>query len=267
MTTIDALQKKLTAFDHTARSSIHKKDPEGALKDAWHRLFSIELNSTSAKSFAKYYREMNSKKTTRRNKLSGGGLLSPATLDYSMTPGSSVAVYGRFPTEMGSDPEVITNLDVYYQNSLSAGCGTENSSLQVPEGMGSNKVGGKRTRKNTRKTYRKKNTAMRKKSMVMRKKSARKTMKRSSRKYRGGNLAESLLTHPYIASAPPNLIQSTMNQVLGGTEPVPFPSHPTDHAWALGARDTSGLINPGIVTTIDSTFPKMATEAPWSSTI
>lgn len=76
----------------------------------------------------------------RRTKKVRGGSLFGAPLSYSMTPGSTVNVYGHFPTEIASSPTAVHDLDVYYRSALTQGCGTEDSSRQVPATMGSNEV-------------------------------------------------------------------------------------------------------------------------------
>jgi len=98
-------------------------DPEIHLQKKWESLFQSKLPLQSAKSFIKYYRNMRSKKQMYR----GGA----APLQYQMTPGLNTTVYGRFPTAVNTDPSSIRDLDVYFSNSLTKGCGTENSSLSI----------------------------------------------------------------------------------------------------------------------------------------
>jgi hypothetical protein len=256
MPTIAHIQQNIKMFDKQARQAVTKSHPEEALQKVWNQLFDTTLSNTSAKSFANYYREMRSKTRTMR-----GG--SPAPLFYSMEPGV-VGVYGNFPTEIATDPASITNLDVFYQNSLTRGCGVENSSLHVPEDMGSNKVGGKRTRTN-RKSRKQARKSYKNKRIRNSRKNARKTLRKSNRKFYGGNLAESLMTHPYISSVPPNMIQQAAASISGATEPVPFPGSPVTHQWQYVSNGTAGIIDPGIVTPIGSDFAKLANHAPWQT--
>jgi hypothetical protein len=151
-----------------------------------------------------------------------------------MTPGSTVNVYGRFPTEIATDPQSIQDLDVFYRSALSRGCGTENSGRVVPEDMGSNKVGGKR---------------------------------KSRRGYRGGaasgpNSLDSIMTsiqdmgsslgnRPYLSTTPPNAIQSTGASWFGSTEPVPFPGSPVEQAWSYKTEQAlTGLDPQAFVTSL-----------------
>jgi hypothetical protein len=257
MPTIAQIQKDLKVFDTQARTALETEKPEDHIQSSWESLFHMPLSNISAKSFTDYYRKMRS--STR--KMSGG----MAPLSYTMTPGT-IGVYGNFPTEISSDPASIQALDVFYQNSLNRGCGTENSSLPVPEDMGSNKVGGAKTRTKSRKVARK---SYKNKRVTKSRKNARKTLRKGARKglrrYKGGNLAESLMMHPYISSAPPNLIQMAAAGVSGATAPVPFPGTPVAHQWQYVSNGTAGLIDPGIVTPIGSDFAKLASPAPWQT--
>lgn len=256
--TIAELRTNLHSFDSAARSAVKATNPETALQSAWKRQFNSELSKASAKSFVKYYRDMRSKSKRASRREQAGGM-APIH-DTGMAPGLSVGVYGNFPFEAATDMKYIEDLDVYFANSLNRGCGVENSSLTVPETMGSNKVGGARKSRKSmaRKSYKKRRTV------------ARKTMRRN-RKYkgnykgRGGNLLESLATHPYISSAPPNLIQQTSAVMSGSTSPVPFPGSPTTHAWGYQSSGISGIINPGVVSSIGDDLTKLASPAPWQT--
>jgi hypothetical protein len=262
--TIAELRTDLRQFDAAARRAATASNPEAAMQTAWKRQFNGELSNASAKSFVKYYRDMRTKsKRASRSRQAGG--MAPIH-DTGMAPGLSVGVYGNFPFEAGTDMKSIQDLDVYFSNSLNRGCGVENSSLTVPETMGSNKVGGARKsrRAAARKSYKKRRTV------------ARKTMRRN-RKYRGrgGNLLDSLsngasylgmvASHPYISSAPPNVIQQASAAMSGSTSPVPFPSAPTTHAWGYQSAGISGIINPGVVSSINADLTKLASPAPWQT--
>ena len=253
MPSIAHIQKQLKSFDTKARRDVERKDPETALKESWRSIFSMDMNDASAKSFARYYREMRSKSRSMR----GGSSLAPAPLDYQMTAGANVKTYGNFPVEAGMDPASIRNLDVYFQDSLTKGCGVENSSLQVPATMGSNKVGGsRRHRRNARKTYRKR--ANRKNSKKSRKSS------RSRRNHRGGNLLASLVTHPYISTSPSNPIQNASVAWAGAPQEVS--GNPVVPGWGYATRGTEVPINPGLITPIGADMTKLASPPPWQTT-
>lgn len=280
MYTIKELQSKMRSFDTFAKQQvIDNKSPEPALQRKWTTLFDDTLDPESAKSFTKYYRSMRSKNNSRKSQ-SGGS----APLDYVMAPGLNPQEYGRFPVAINTDPQSIQDLDVYFQNSLTKGCGIENSSLTIPEGMGSNMVGGSRkNRKNNRKASRKVNRkasrkmnrkASRKANRKANRKASRKMNRKASRKnrknQRGGlidytNLGASLYSRPFLASAPPNMFQAVNAVTSGATSPVPVSSSPSSHTWGYVSRGTDGIINPGNITAIGDNFEKLASPAPWQT--
>ena len=246
MTTISELQRKLKTFNTFAKKTT---GDASALQKKWKSLFSESLSNTSAITFTKYYRDMrnSAKQTTRKQR---GGM---APLNYDMTPGANVSVYGRFPVEVDTDMASIRDLDVYFSNSLTTGCGTENSSLTVPVEMGSNKVGGGKSRKlrNVRKSR------VNRKTMRSGRKNSRR--QRSTRRMRGGDWWD---YRPYWASVPPNPIQS-MSQSWDGVTPPPS-GNPTNHQWQYLSNGTTGTINPGTtVTDIKSNLSMLANPAPW----
>jgi hypothetical protein len=183
-------------------------------------------------------RRMPKRRMTRRMSRKRGGAsyeLTGAPLDYTLTPGSAfttnpaVAVYDRFPIDPTVNPQVVSDLDVFFGSALSRGCGIENSSLQVPADMGSNQVGGKRRR-----------------------------TKRSLR-YRGGsnssiatpgffdkfqsnmgNLGDSALHHPYMSTARPTLPHSLTHQWQGRVDSIPTSADPTNHTWKYATEQPAG---------------------------
>jgi len=268
MPSIAQIQSQLKKFDTAARKASDNKDAESALKNAWKRIFSSELEDASAKSFLRYYRDMRSRSRTMR----GGSTLTPAPLSYQMTPGSNVQTYGNFPVEAGMDPASIRNLDVYFQDSLTKGCGIENSSRQVPATMGSNKVGGSRrsgrsgrSSRKTRKTLRKRKESRTHRSRKHRSRKHRSRTHRSRRSvHRGGNLLTSLATHPYLSTSPSNTIQNASVSWAGS--PQPPSGNPVVPAWGYATNGSERLINPGLITPIGSDMTKLASPAPWQTT-
>jgi len=250
MTTIAELQRKLKAWNIFAKKASQRSGAEAALQSKWTSLFSEPLSNSAAITFVKYYREMRGNTTRKQS----GGM---APLSYQMTPGANVSVYGRFPVEVDTDMGSIRDLDVYFRDSLSAGCGTENSSLTVPVEMGSNQVGGKKARKsrNVRKT--KRNTRNARKTMRKMKTSRR---NRVTRRMRGG--ADWWDYRPYWASVPPNAIEQ-VSSAYAGVEP-PASGNPTDHSWNYKSSGATDFINPAsLVTNIKSDLSLYANPAPW----
>ena len=250
MPSIKQIQEQLKKFDSAARSA---SDP-AHIQRAWRRLFNQDMSAKAAKGFATYYREMRSKAsrrashkksraTLRRRKHRGGADLTPAPYPtQQMVPGFPVNTYGSFPVEVDTDPSSIKDLDVYFHDSLPLS--PAGYWPTVPANMGSNKVGGgKRSRRGLRKS------------------------KRATRRHRGGNLMESIAMRPmpYLATPYPNQIQSADNTWSGNPAPVPTSPSPVDYTWTARSNGTMGIINPGAVSQIDSTFQKLASPAPWQT--
>ncbi len=240
---IKQIHAQLQKFDTAAR---HAADHNG-IAAAWKRIFDQELSPAAAKGFAQYYREMRSKtsrkmhkksrRVTRRHRRNqrAGGTLTPAPYPaQAMVPGMPVQTYGNFPVEVDTDPASIKDLDVYFHDSLPLSKAGYWPS--VPANMGSNKVGGSRRRRGTR-------------------------------RLRGGNLMDSIAmrTVPYLSTPYPNVIQSLSNSWSGNPTPVPAPSSPVQHTWQPVSNGMAGVINPGAVSNIPDTFVKLASPAPWQT--
>jgi len=249
MPSIAHIQSQLKEFDTSARKASQAKDPETALQKAWKRIFSMNLDAASAKSFARYYREMRSKSRSMR----GGSNLHPAPLNYQIFPGANVQAYGNFPVEADTDPATIRDLDVYFQDSLTKSCGID-SSRQVPADMGSNKVGGRRSRRVNRKnrnTYKKQ-------------KKNRKSNRKSSRKLmRGGNMLETLMSRPYLATVPSGILQ-TVGSTWNASPQEPSGSSVVQ-AWNYKTLGTERLVDPGLVTPIGADLTTLVKPAPWQT--
>jgi hypothetical protein len=256
MSTIHDIHTKfsnLNAFTKAHLNDIKASDFQGK----WNELFGIPMDQSTSESFVKYYREMyrgkshkakrggsrrrstrmnrkNQRKTYRKSGRRGGSLTG-APLNYAMAPGANVSVYGRFPTEISTDPTALKDLDVFYNSALSRGCGTENSTRQVPVNMGSNKVGGRR-----RKTQR--------------------------RRKHGGSLLDSAMMRPYLASPYPNPVQSAYESWSGNPASVPTASYPVNHTWEYKSHGIEGIINPGMISSIKNDLTKLASPAPWQTT-
>jgi hypothetical protein len=247
MPSIAQIQKELKAFDSYAQ---HTTDPH-KLQLKWKHLFGTELTNESAKSFITHYRTMRSRKHSkgtkkhrkvrsqrhRRQTKHRGGM---APLDYVMTPGADVPVYGRFPVELDTNPAGIFDLDRYFQDSLTLECGKEDISLHVPPNMGSNLVGGARKRKVKG--------------------------NRRTRKHRGGGWFDFMsgngsscasasdlrpnaeIGRPYVASVYPNVLQRAADTWSGATDNYPAPSAPEDKTWQYKNLGTPNAMNPKFLT-------------------
>jgi hypothetical protein len=252
MSTISTIQSKLKEFNTFAKSG---NASEADYIQKWNDLFDTPLSSQSSKSFATYYRDMRS--NTRRSKQRGGAspAIQGAPLDYSMAPGLNIQTYGRFPIEAGTDPASIRNFDVYFKDSLTQDCGVKDSTLNVPADMGSNKVGGGKSRRRRDRGSKK-----------SRRRSRNERKSRRRFRQRGGNILESITARApfvYNATVSPSLIQQGSMAWAG--QPGPAPADPSAHTWELRTSGTGGLINPGLVANVPNDVGRLANPTPWMS--
>jgi hypothetical protein len=278
MRSIAEVQRKLKEFDHFARDS----DDTKALSKKWRRLFDTDLTEVSAKSFVAHYREMRSKstrgrkinkKTRRGRKAQRGG---SAPLNYVMTPGADVSVYGRFPVEVDTDPGSIKDLDVYFQNALTLGCGNNTEFWPtVPANMGSNQVGGARRTNRNRKGCKGRNG-----------RKGRNTMRH--RRQRGGDIIDDFgnwvsrsytgitnqpvptldpISRPMFATVFPNAFQQSYSTATGMVpDNYPQPPEPEKRAWDFTSKGISMAIPPqNVITSITADFNKATSPALYSS--
>lgn len=246
MRTVSELQTKMRNFNSTARSASSAAD----LQKAWNKMFGVQLSSESANAFLNHYRGMRSKSRKMR-----GGSYSPAQLSYTMTPGMTVETYGRFPVDISTDPESIKSLDVYFNDSLAAGCGKEAGMWPSPAPtMGSNKVGGGRRRHSLRRGRR---------GIPKSLKKHRRGKNYTLRRHRGGNLLDSIGMRPYIATNPENALEGAVRGVYG--QPTAPSGDPVQHTWQMYTNPSNPLFNPSIVTSIGSDISRLASPAPWQT--
>lgn len=251
MSSLSDIQRKLRNLHSFAKQNYANKS---GFQKKWKQMFENPIASRDTDYFLGQYREMYNKKggkrtlkrrgvkrgASRKNyrksrkqnsrllkRRVGGYALTGAPLTYSMTPGTTANVYGRFPTEISTDPASIKNLDQFYGSALNRGCGIENSTRLIPANMGSNKVGGRRTRK--------------------------------GRSQLGGDLFQGLsmrgLPAPYYSTAPPNFMQTT-GADWAGVKPF-VSADPTQPAWNYSIPPPIHF-NPNTIADISGTFSELA---------
>jgi hypothetical protein len=140
--TIPQLRK---AFDH-----IEKIAKEGVslerFQDEWKKVFSHEIDGQAAQSFLRFHSKKN--RTKKAHQKGGAAPVAGAPLDYTTRPGTYDTPYGSFLDYISSGfnfyDKINTNSFVPTQ------CGKENITPQLAATMGSNKVGGGKTRRRQR---------------------------------------------------------------------------------------------------------------------
>lgn len=120
--TVESLQASFESIDKKIRTLIARGKTDSGileqLKRAWNEHFHMSLSPAALRGLLQHYRATSSKRVTRKQR---GGM---APLDYTMGQGTTDMVYGRFPVEIGSSPQVVRALDMdrFFENPISRGC-------------------------------------------------------------------------------------------------------------------------------------------------
>lgn len=120
--TVEGLHSSFEKIDKRVRDMIDrgKSDSELAccIRKAWNEQFHRALSAPAVTGMVSHYRAVYSapggKRKTRKTQR--GGM---APLDWTMGPGTTQAVYGSFPVEMGATPSVVKSLDRFFENPIS----------------------------------------------------------------------------------------------------------------------------------------------------
>jgi hypothetical protein len=118
--TVEGLHTSFEKIDNHVRKLIERGKTDKALamgiRQAWQEQFHHMLSEPALKGLVSHYRSVN-KRHTRRNQR--GGM---APMDWTMGPGTSDIVYGRFPVDLGTVPSVVRSLDRFYESPVSRAC-------------------------------------------------------------------------------------------------------------------------------------------------
>lgn len=225
---IKDLRQDLAAFTKEAKEAVRGKSEEEAvraIRTTWKRLFHGTLDSESVKGFARHFR---TDRSTRKQRKQKGGM---APLAYQMNSGiPSATTNGHYPTDASTDPQSKHDMDVYFNSGMSRTAGTESWRFPtVPAGMGSNKVGGRRK------------------------------TRRSRKQKGGGSLLETIGQVPFLPGAPLTSVQTGYAAYSG--QPSAPSSDATSQAWSYSNLKTA--IDPANVTKIDSSISKLVVTPPW----
>ena len=262
--TVSDIRKRFSEMDENVRNFLkHNRLNSSStlgkhVSRQWKNLFNKPLSSKASMSLAKHYLNLHSKK--------GGS----APIDYVMRPGlPAVANYATFPTEVGTDPNAVRDLDVYYNNALGRSCGNEDLSAKVLPGIGSNTVplpstgiqshnpsitdvsapapapvalppakGGRRKSYAQRKLGGTFTTSYSKNQQVVG------GLRKTKRNKKGGDLTTGLLTRPYMASNPAGILQRSSEAWYGQPTNPHDVSDPATQAWHMQAKPYVGPAPP-----------------------
>ena len=123
--TVEGLHSSFSRIDDKVRALIAKGKTDSDLVDcirkAWSEQFHMDLSLPAVKGMIMHYRAVHGSKARKTRKSQRGGM---APYDYSMGQGITDQVYGRFPIEMGTTPQVVKGLDLgrFYENRGGRSC-------------------------------------------------------------------------------------------------------------------------------------------------
>lgn len=124
MMSVEGLKSAFEKIDVRMRSLVEKGVGDSKLgscvRNAWSEFFQRELGSPAVQGMIRHYKAMYSPKGLRISRKSQRGGMAP--LDYTMGPGTTDAVYGRFPVEMGATPSVVQSLDRFFESPIGRSC-------------------------------------------------------------------------------------------------------------------------------------------------
>lgn len=208
--TIPQLRKSFDHIDSWVESHVSKKSVKSlvpAFQEEWEKTFHREVDAKAAEAYLSLKSRSKPRLTKKKRSQSGGAApLAGAPLDYTTRQGV-YGVYGNFPAYVSSG---LNFYDSIWQDSLTANCGKENITPNIPASMGSNEVqkGGKSRR------YRKAH--------------------RKTRKQRGGApalfvnaaaAADVMVNRPFPASSPPTAGYVAQMDLKGVSAGVPSPQN------------------------------------------
>ena len=109
------------------RGGVSDSELAGLIERTWSGLFQHSLSAPATRGLVEHYRAVHGagshagKRRTRRMRRQRGGM---APLDWTLGQGSTAAVYGRFPVEMGVAPKAVAALDLgrFYESQVSRAC-------------------------------------------------------------------------------------------------------------------------------------------------
>jgi hypothetical protein len=121
---VEGLHASFERIDKKVRAQINRGATDSALaaciRHAWSDQFHTPMSAAALKGMVGHYRRIYGSKVRKTRKQRGG----MAPLDWTMGQGTSAAVYGRFPVEMGTYDGAIKSLDRFYESPIARSCDT-----------------------------------------------------------------------------------------------------------------------------------------------
>lgn len=125
---VEGLHAAFEKLDRKVVAAIRGGASDSALADvidrAWSGLFHHNLSGAAARGLVHHYRAVHGSRSGSRRRSSRKQRGGMAPLDWTLGQGSTAAVYGRFPVEMGVAPKAVAALDLgrFYESQVSRAC-------------------------------------------------------------------------------------------------------------------------------------------------
>lgn len=128
-TTVQKLHSSFETIDRKIKAVIEKGCTDSELgeqlQSLWSKEFHQDMSGAAVKGMIQHYRAVygsgKAGRKTRRNRRQHGGM---APMNWTLGQGTTDAVYGRFPVDMGTSAGALKALDMnrFYESSISRAC-------------------------------------------------------------------------------------------------------------------------------------------------
>jgi len=230
---VETLHASFERIDKKVHALIAKgatdSDLACCLHKSWKEQFHMPVSESAVKALIMHYRAVHSgpggrktrKHKSQRSQRSQSGGMAP--LDYMMGQGLTSQSFGRFPVEMGTTPNVITDLDLgrFYESNAGRSCDTTGGHNALTQRGGK----GRRRQKNQ----------------------SGGAVSLWDQMMAPSNIASTIYNGHAPHSVPINTLQGVANAAMGGAPlaPGPSPVAPTVHLSTYIPKpfDATGIAN------------------------
>lgn len=127
--TVEGLHASFSRIDDKVKDMIAKGKTDSeigaCIQKAWSEQFHMDLSSAAMKGMIMHYRAVHRSGNKRKTRKSQRGGMAPyAEGSWIMGQGITDNVYGRFPVEIGTTPQVVNALDLgrFYESRVGRSC-------------------------------------------------------------------------------------------------------------------------------------------------
>lgn len=222
---VESLHHSFESMENHIRGAVEKGCTDSALatciRKNWNKHFHQHLSDDAIRGMISHYRSVYGvgKAARKTRKAQRGGM---APMSWTMGQGTTAAVYGRFPTEMGSSPGAISAMDRFYESGISRACDATGGCNTLAE-----QKGGRLSVQLSE------------------------VEKAGQQQQTGGGAASAFLSGHMPASIPRNFLETSVG-AMQGVKPIGNPpSDPTISTWTPASM-AMGTYNPSSVTNLAS---------------